>query len=151
MADAIRIHKSTLIIIVVAVIIAILLSYFIFKYLPEQSKNKEIQEYKKALFDSILCQYSCQLSLQEFQNKTQMLPEASCVQNCTQALRDNQAQGEKFSNQEISSDNLILDIQNIVDNCRTENSQNISLNVQTFFPCVSGKLGSLKSTYTYLQ
>jgi len=155
--DSMKLNKSIFYTIIITAVIVFIVSYLIFSYIPNNKETSKLNEYKKALYDSIVCQYSCPLSLQEINNKTQEAPNAECVQSCTQELRDSQASGDIFSNAQLSNDNLIKDIEDVISVCkdasiRTNSKTNLpELNSTIFFPCSSEALKEIKKDYSYLN
>lgn len=145
--------KAVISAIIITALITFVISYIIFKYIPDKKENLSINEYKKELYSSTLCQYSCPLTLQQIQNKTQYLPEQGCVQNCTKNLREIQETGDKISNEQLKNDKLIEDISNVINTCKTEavNLNTKTLNNTLFFICSTEKLDSLKNKYSYLK
>ena len=118
MVNSIKIRKSTLYISIalLALILSSLLFYSI--YLPKKSFNDDLNFYKKSLFDSTLCQYSCPLQEQEFQGRSQFFPLRPCVQKCLEDLAALNLDGTKFSDQDLGNDNLIKDLGDSISNCR---------------------------------
>ncbi len=148
--------SKTIVYIGIAVIITFLLTSVYYNYYPKLQKSSQLNNYKKDLFDSLLCQYSCPLENQVYQNKSQILPSQSCVQNCTIKLKDEQAKGDKFSNTDIANDNLVKDIQDAVNSCRTSsitvsNETSGTIDNQKFFDCVKIALEGIQVKYAYLK
>ena len=155
MQEQIKIRKQVIYAIIITFIVTLALSYTFFKYIPSTKENNQLNEYKKALFSSTICQYSCPLESQVYQNKTQLLPGTECVKSCTASFRELQ-KGEQFSNEQLKNDNLIADIEKVVSNCKTSsiiegNNPIPSIDNVKFFPCVSETLESLKKNYSYLN
>ena len=148
-----KIRREVIIAVIITAVITFAVSYMIFKYLPENRENSTINEYKKELYSSTLCQYSCPLTLQQIQNKTQNFPEPACVQNCTKSFKALQTNGGKLSNEQLEKDKLIEDMSNAVKACQTEavDLTTKELNTTTFFGCSIEKLGLLKEKYSYLR
>jgi len=139
--------------IIITAVITFSISYIIFRYIPDNNQNLKINEYKKELYDSTLCQYSCPLTLQEAQNKTQYLPESGCVQNCTADIKEIQSVGDAISNAQLKNDKLLEDMSVVITNCKKEA---IDINTKTldntlFFTCSAEKLSELKNKYAYLN
>ncbi len=144
--------KAVITAVIITAIVTFAISYIIFKYLPESKENSKMNEYKRELYSSTLCQYSCPLTPQQIQNKTQNFPEPVCVQNCTTNFKKLQASGNKISNEQLEQDNLIKDMSSAVSTCKTEaTDSNKTLNNTLFFSCSIEKLGALKDKYSYLR
>jgi len=150
----IKVNKKVVYLIVFTTIIVFLLSFLIFKYFPEQKRTSDINSYKKQIFDSISCQYGCPLTEQKLQNKTQLLPDQSCVQKCTIDLKSNKNESDKFSDQDLKNDDLFLDVENLVTSCKNSSiDQSLilpSINNTLFFNCVTQDLNNFKIKYPYL-
>lgn len=157
--EGIKINKTTVYAVIIAVLITAVVFYIALKYIPDQKHNATVSEYKKALFDSVQCQYACPLSAQNVNNQTQMLPDNACVQSCTTTLQSKLATGDIISNKEITSDNLVTDIQGVINNCKTQsttsntNSTILAPTIDTakFFACVKDALTTIKAKYSYLN
>jgi len=152
----IKISKRTLrisiTIIAVVIILAVVLTLLFVKYLPEQAKNNEIKAYKKALFSSVICQYKCPLTMQNYQNKSQLLPEQTCVKICTDNFIP--MANVSLKQEEVENDNLIREMQNVITNCKNLAvlpTTPATVNTSQFFPCVSNDLAQLKTKYSYLN
>jgi len=147
-----KVKRQTLYIIIAVIITAVVTSAF-FIYYPKYQGNNEINQYKKALYDSVLCQYSCPLVDQVVQNTTQKLPEQACVQACTEKLRTINIDGNKFSNSDLQNDNFVKDVESGITNCRTESLNTTTLKVENerFFSCSINFLQSVKDNYSYLN
>ncbi len=148
--------SKTVLYIIAAVIITFLVTSAAFTYIPKYQKSSELNSYKKQLYDSLLCQYSCPLIDQTYDNKTQLLPDQVCVQTCTASLKAEQAKGIKFTNEDLINDNLITDVEGIVKKCRTltttlKNTTIATIDNEKFFTCVKTDLESVKETYAYLK
>ncbi len=148
--------KDILVTAVISFVVAFAIAYFVFAYIPANSESSQINDYKKALYNSVLCQYKCPLVEQMFNNKTVNAPNASCVQTCSAEFRAQQLKaGETISDSDLLSDNLIEDIQNIVTACRnqsiSDNGNLPDINNTVFFPCVVNGLEGLKNQYSYLN
>ena len=155
MQEQIKIRKQIVYAVVVTFIVTLIISYVLFKYIPSTQENNQLNEYKKALFSSTICQYSCPLEEQVYQNKTQLLPGTECVKSCTESFRELQ-KWEQFSNEQLKNDNLIADVEKVVSACRTSsilegNNTIPSIDNVNFFSCVSKDLESLKKNYPYLN
>ena len=116
-------------------------------------KESDILKYKKDIYKSILCQYSCPLIKQEFQNKSQFLPSKSCVENCTEIFRTEQQNPEKITAKDLSKDSLILDMDKAIRACTGSISQNSTSEEASFnfFLCSRKSLEDIKANYSYLN
>ncbi len=147
-------EKRYVITISLVIILGFLVSSFLLFYNPQNVSAKEYtpQEYKKALYDSFSCQYSCPLAEQEYQGRVQLLPSRECTQNCIDNYNSLEIDSSKFTQQELLQDNLAGDVGAIVDNCRAiSTSQDGEINNEDFFACTTDGLESLKEDYKYLN
>jgi len=176
MSSEIKLKKKTLYSAIVAVIVVVLvLTLFLVTYfsnreeqiaiqpvLPENIPREnvqvhsleEIQNYKIAFYEGLLCRYSCSLSEIKFEGVQVLFPEQSCVTGCINKLKEKGYTQGQFSGQELLSDNLLSDIDITITNCRDENSlqQGVTTeNSQYFFDCASSNLELLKESYSYLN
>lgn len=142
--------------IIVTAIIVFIIAAFAFKYYPEMKKEHEVEAYKKAAYNTIICQYNCPLSTQFVPqlNRTEVIPDEICVQNCSVALMNVNASNIK--SEDLVNDNLALDIQNTLKNCKAESqvyntSVGNAVNTALFFSCARRDLEALKNDYTYLK
>ncbi|MEM3113354.1 MAG: hypothetical protein QXI33_02935 [Candidatus Pacearchaeota archaeon] len=154
--DEIRIGRKqikTISIILTTIIITLLIIGFVFVYYPKQVKANKIDSYKKDVYSSILCQYSCPLKEQEFQNKTQMLPDTECVKQCTLDLQIKKSRYTGIRGTDLGNDELVKDVSKVIDDCRTSSliGDTFTLDNEKYFPCVTQKLESLKDKYDYLK
>jgi hypothetical protein len=153
MVDSIRLTKRKFILlIVVVIIIAALLVYFL-EFYPKQQKEKGIEQYKKALYESVVCQYSCPLENLTIMNQTQLLPGTKCVAACIQQLKDKGYTKSLYTDGEMTQDFLIKDIEAVVVACRaqgTNNETGVQDNEKIMSCSVSG-MNALKQNYAYLQ
>lgn len=139
--------------IIITAIVVFALSFLFLKYIPDSKELSKVNEYKKGIFSSTLCQYSCPLSLQTVQNQTGYLPEQSCITSCTSNLNQTKLLSEDISNNQIKKDKLIEDISTEITSCRNEsaNKTTMSINSSLFFSCSAEKLNTLKTKYDYLN
>ena len=149
--NAIKLKDKKIIIAVVLILIISIVIYYEYKYLPEQNKKIKILEYKKEFYNSILCEYNCPLKLQEYKNKTQLLPEAVCVKSCTKDFKKNN-NSTAFSSIDLNQDNLIIDINKLVQDCKKQslNSTTLSIDNSVLFSCSVKSLKTLRQKYDYL-
>lgn len=138
--------------IVIVIILAVILTLLFVKYLPEQAKQQEVTAYKKALFSSVACQYNCPLTMQDYQNKTQLLPDQTCVKSCTDNFRS--MANATIDQKDAEKDNLLKDMQQVITDCKNLAviaTTPATVNTTQFFSCVSKDLAPLKSKYNYLN
>lgn len=152
-----KIDKKFIVFTIVLLLIISGLFYY-YKYLPDKKQKEqeikranEIIDYKKAYFSGVFCQYNCPLENQVVNNKTQELPSLDCVKNCTEDFIAKYSDNN-FTNKELTGDNLLIDMKDITDDCKTE-SYDINkfvLNNSQYFSCSIEKLVNLKKKYSYL-
>ncbi len=148
-----KISKSLILAVIITIFITSIICFLIFKYIPENNQNLKINEYKKGLYTSTLCQYSCPLTLQQFQNKTEYLPEQSCVKDCADKFKNIQIISEDISNNQIKKDGLINDMASAINTCKSKavDTNAMVLNNTLFFSCSAERLDALKDKYNYLN
>ncbi len=148
-----KILKPLILTVIITILITFAISFLIFKYIPDNNQNLKIDEYRKGLYTSVLCQYSCPLSLQQFQNKTDYLPEPACAKDCTDKLKNFQSITEDISNNQIKKDGLIIDMSNAITACKNKatDTKTKTINNTLFFNCSIEKLSALKNKYNYLS
>lgn len=164
--ESIQISKKTLLYSLIILIIAALFLYYGLEYLPEKNKVDNINTYKKAIYDSILCQFTCPLLPSISQNTTVFLPDQLCQKICIAELKAKNLNTTKYSQQDLISDNLATDINNIILDCKNlhtikhpivnetssnNTSQTIPINTTAYFPCVKQGLNGLQDKYPYIK
>jgi hypothetical protein len=146
--------KPIIIAIILTAIITFAISYVIFKSSPatNESLSPNLNEYRKGLYSSTLCQYSCPLTLQEVQNKSQYFPDPACVENCAKNFKALQASYLPNST-DIEKDGLIGDMSNAVNTCKADSLDLTTkeMNNTEFFQCSIDKMNALKGKYSYLN
>lgn len=150
------IYKISTAIIITAIVVFVIAA-FVFKYYPEMKKESEVNAYKKAVYNTIVCQYKCPLTPQFVLqvNRTEAVPDELCVQNCSIALMD--VNTSNIKSEDLLNDNLAKDIQDTLTTCKSEsqvyNSTSVgqAVNTAMFFSCATHGLEALKETYSYLK
>ena len=148
-----ELKKKTLIIIVIAVILILGIGYFAYyKYIPAYKKNAEIQAYKKSLYESVVCEYSCPLSEQVYKNKTQMLPNNECIKSCTEEFKANYGSTSP-TDKEKALDGFFDDLSLVISACKKLSTGENSTEIDNarFFECTSTQLGNMDEKYRYLN
>ena len=151
--DYLKISKKSFYIGLVVVVVALVLVGYFFYYAPKVERKEKVEEYKKALYDSIYCQYSCPLVEYTFENnQTQNLPKRECADECIANLKKDYVR-EQFTEEELLVDELALDVEILVSECRTNNinNQTGALDSESWVSCSLGKLDELKEKYNYLN
>ena len=148
-----KVPKKAIYAFLALVVIAVIVLAYVFMFLPKQVEKKEIQEYKKVLFEGTLCQYSCPLSNQMYQNRTQLLPEKECTEKCLDEFKKKTLAIKIFTTEELQKDDtLIADVELAITTCRQTNldAQGQVVN-EKFFDCSVDGLNILKEKYDYLN
>ncbi len=160
----IKLKKKNIIFGIGAVFVIALILFFVFS--GSSKSDDGIEEYKGALYESILCQYSCPLKEAKFQNTTQFLPGNECSQGCIDSLKAKDIGSKNYSSNDLLKDGLPLEVDKIIKECRDLNSKSleslnatgknasitaIAINTTSFFPCVKDNLEGLKDKYGYLR
>src|SRR3989344_2132296 len=101
--NEIKLSKKVVYAVIITAVVVFLISYGVFKYYPEQKKLSDLNSYRRALYGSIACQYSCPLESQIINNKTgetELLPGLECVKSCTSSFRALQISNSSISDSE---------------------------------------------------
>jgi len=152
MAAEIKVKKKTVYLFIAVIVILLIAVYLSFYYIPEVTQANKIKAYKTAMFESLVCQYSCPVIEQIIGNSTILAPQVQCIQNCTQELRAKGYNENEFSNEDLLTDNLLQDTIGVIDSCREINKDNLgSTNYTIFFPCALQGLTEIRANYTYLD
>lgn len=152
-------RKQIIVAIVIVLVIAAVIAgvyYYKFNY-PKYDQEKEIKIFKQKFYKSIICQYNCPLSSQEYQNKTQMLPSIDCLKDCSNNFLK-ETNNKTYSEQLLIKDDLLKDIEQGIITCKkqaaikspTNSSEIAAINTTLFFSCSGEKLSYLKNKYDYL-
>lgn len=142
----------------IAIVITAAVCYLLFAYIPQQNKQIAIQDYKKAIFDSMICQHECFLTNQVLGNVTQLLPDVNCVKNCT-AIAKEKIKDSDFTEKELLGDNFFKEIQGVINLCKKESTiisgnsgiNSTIVNNTAYFNCVPVKMNYMKTNYSYLS
>lgn len=140
----------------VAVVLTAVICYILFVYVPQHNEKTEINNYKKAIFDSMICQHRCPLTDQLLNNKTQLLPDTACVSNCT-AIAKEKMNNSDFTQKDLEGDSLFIEMQNSINLCKKQSSStnpidnSTTVNNAAYFACVPVKLELLKNNFSYLK
>jgi len=135
---------------IIFIIIVASLAYSLF-YMPAQQQEEEVNGYKRALFESTLCQYSCPLSTQELQGIEQELPERECINQCITTLREG-GYNDQFLDRELLNDELVQEIERTIKDCKLDSTDfDEGINNVDFFNCASESLDGLKNEFEYLN
>ena len=148
----IRISKKALYITLTLVLLIAILSLAFLIY----QKNFQISEvdlYKKAAFDSLLCQYSCEVKEITVGNETRMLPTPDCINTCVTELNSRGFVQGQFTDEALVLDNLLVELDTAIQFCRTNAVIDITgdLDYSSYFPCAKQALEEIKSRYPYLR
>ncbi len=149
----VKITKKTFYLIIAGLVFVLVAGYFGFGFYKEKAWENEVNSYKKFLYDSTVCQYSCPLEEQQIGNSSLLLPEKECVTSCLEGFRNSGIDANKFSNNDLMKDGLVLDIQDKVVACKRD-SANLTgerERAESFVSCVGNSLRELKETYGYLE
>lgn len=149
-----NIKKKTIITlsIIVIAVIALALVFHFFLVKSEVSKNKTIAEtYKSELYNSMICEFKCPNTLQEFKGKNQSLPDADCVRACSADFVAKNYSLSELPRNELLQDGFLSEISSIVGVCQNSSISNFNLNLTAFSSCALEKLEPLRDEYSYLS
>lgn len=153
--EKIKIKKNTLKVIFFALIIIIIAVLVITFSAPKKISSEEIRDYKIALFGSISCQYSCELTYITLNKQTQILPSQKCIQSCIENLKAKGFNNTKYKDSDLlRDDSLVLDVTTSIDSCSQIYPINYTsslINNTDFVNCVNGELSSIKEKYPYVS
>ncbi len=152
MADEIKISlKVIYTILIIIAIIAVVIGYSI--YSNKNKKETEIQKYKTAVYDSLVCQFSCPTKEANINNETHIIPDSSCTNKCESRLKAMNYKNDTYSANELLTDNFFVDVDKAISQCKKENTNTIdqALNYTTYFPCNLKKIDTLRENYSYLR
>lgn len=144
--------NKTKLILAIIVIVIIISGYFLYDYYQKQKRINEVNGYKRGFYEGMLCEYGCPLKLQEYNNKTQNLPELGCIKGCTTSFKEKYTE-KSFKEEELEMDNLLKDIDDAIKNCKTKsvNMTILSLDNTAYFSCAKKSIEELKGKYNYLK
>lgn len=144
--------KTKLILAIIIIVIIAVAGYYLYGNYQKQKKINDINDYKKGFYEGMLCEYNCPMTPQEYKNKTQMLPELSCVKGCTGPFKTKFANAN-YTKKELENDNLLKDIDDAINYCKTHsvNMTSLTLNNTAYFNCAAKGMEGLKQNYTYLN
>lgn len=151
-------NNKTFLAFVIILIVIISLGVYIYEseHANNVKRNSDLLDYKKSLYGTVFCQYSCPLKFQLYQNKTQLIPDLDCVKNCTADFKKkyNSAVLNKlnFTKQELANDNFFNDLELLIENCKKQSTDPASLiNNSQFFGCSVKGLELVQEKYNYLK
>lgn len=157
MSKEIQISKQKLIFFALLLAVLILVAYI---YIGNTQPNgepvieydeAEVQSYKKAVYDSLVCQYECPTEEQEFQGTTQPFLVRSCVERCTSIIEERGFDREQFPGEALLQDRLFSDLDNRLSECRQTHVDEEGFPQNgPFYDCVSVSLDEIRSQYEYL-
>src|SRR3989344_6743203 len=125
MGESVKISKRSILIMGAIVLVLLAAIYYFVYYVPQQKMIADVEAYKKALYDSILCQYNCPLEDVVTMNQTQPnIQNRDCVLACIQQLKDKGYQKAQYPQEELEKDKIAEDVQKIVVGCQNEGMNN---------------------------
>ncbi|MEK6890940.1 MAG: hypothetical protein AABX03_02280 [Nanoarchaeota archaeon] len=154
--DSFKINKKIVkifVIVMAAVIIVALAAYFGYGYYLGTKKSQEIVTYKEDIYNSVLCEFNCPLTQQQFNNKTQLLPGVECVKNCSAEFREKNYSLSVSDKEFLLKDGFLDELSLIVKNCQNQSmdASAKNLNISQFSSCARTNLEPLKEKYPYLN
>src|SRR3989344_4791170 len=153
--DKIKIKKNTLKVMFLALIIVIITGLIITFSAPRKISSEEIKIYKIALFESISCQYSCELIYITLNNQTQILPSQQCIQSCIENLKTKGFNNTKYKDSDLlRDDSLVLDVTTSIESCGQIYPIDYTsslINNTDFVNCVNSELSLIKEKYPYIS
>lgn len=150
--------NKTIPVVIIIIVVALIIAYVYYSINQEKEQNlKEVVDYKVKLFEGVVCEYQCPLKLQQYENRTQLLPDLKCVKACTQEFRIKYPNAN-YTKEQLSTDNFFNDFEKIITDCQSqsriyadyEKSSQFTMNNSAFFECAGEKLPELRFRYPYL-
>lgn len=162
--ETIQITKKNLFIIIFVIFIIVIILFYFLNYIPNKNKKDQINLYKKAVYESISCQYNCPINDTKIANKTQRLPDFLCLQRCIMNIREKNLSLNQLSQEDLLNDDFAKDITDTIDSCKeiyaksqiTNGSLSNStleipqVDADKLFECVRKGLINIKNKYSYL-
>lgn len=146
-----KINKNAIIgVVIVVILIAAAYQFYNKEIVEKEKRNADILNYKKAFYESVVCQYSCPLKMQNVSNTKQLLPEVGCVKVCTENFQ--KIKNQNYTKEELYNDNLAVDMASVIQTCGRQsiNNQTSARNNTLFFECSSRDLKALSEKYSYI-
>ena len=150
-------HKNNFLAFLIILIVVIAIGIYIYEsnQIYKVKRNSDLLSYKKSLYETVFCQYSCPLKFQLYQNKTQLIPDLDCIKNCTVEFKKVYSSVAlnkfNFTKQELANDNFFNDIGLLIENCKKQSTGSSLINNSEFFTCSINGLELVKERYDYLK
>lgn len=151
-----KIKKNTLLIIAAIFLLAIIvLGVYLNRGGRGGGNLTNVQEYKKVIYDSLMCQYSCPLAEVNLSGKTEEMPDGKCINSCLNKIRETGFNRTSFSEGELLDDDFVYNVTDVIETCRQEfmivSNESVLPDSKGFYGCGLEGLNSLKKYYGYLN
>jgi hypothetical protein len=149
-----KIQKKALWIgIILLVIIIGLVVYFIESSKDDGSLTRA-QTYKRAIYNSLTCQYSCPIVEVNLSGKAEQLPDGKCINGCLSKIKETGFNKTSFTEQELLDDSFVYNVTDVIETCKQKfmavDNESILPDSKGFYDCGLKGLNSLKKDYSYL-
>lgn len=147
---------KTIILAIFIIAIVLVATYFGYGYYLAKKKVTSATEYKRDIYNSMLCEFNCPLKDQLINNKTQNAPDAECVKNCSAEFRTKNyslSTTNKIDKDLLLKDGLLNDLSKIAKDCQTNavNKTSMKFDMKYLSSCAVQQLEPLKQKYPYLN
>lgn len=159
MSKEIEIPKKYVSLIVIVILLVLgMAAYSIYNKQPENTNidQGKLLDYKKTVYDGLVCQYSCELVEGGVKNGiTQMVPNRECLSGCLEMTKSKGYDEKTFTEEEVLTDNLFVDIDSVIEECKTlymvVDDQGSLPQFEEFYACTLEGLDNIKPNYEYLN
>lgn len=137
-----------------AIVLVLIISSVAYWQKVQSEKNtsqKEIIEYKRTLFQSFECQYSCESIEVNTDAGIASVPNPECIKSCIGIAKSNPP---KFDIREanLTDDLFLFQIDEARNFCFSQNADSLQgINQTEAFRCMKGALEKIKVNYEYLR
>ena len=150
-----KVRKNRLLIGVAVLLAIVILGIYFMNPWAEENNLTGVQTYKKAIYESLACQYSCPVAAVNLSGKAEEMPDGKCIRGCLNKIKETGFNKTSFTEQELLDDDFVYNITNVIETCRQEfmavNNESVLPDSGGFYDCGFKGLNSLKKDYVYLN
>jgi hypothetical protein len=150
-----KIRKKTLILAGIAAILALIILAVYFMIPRAEDNLTRAQIYKKAIYESLTCQYSCPVVDVNLSGKTEQMPDGKCINVCLNKIKETGFNKTSFSEEELLDDDFVYNTTSVIETCKQKfmavNNESVLPDSKGFYNCGLKGLKSLKTNYPYLE
>ncbi len=152
MEEMIKISKKKIYIGTVIFLAVVFLGIFFLYGSAPASAGGDIEGYKKAVYEGIVCQYECPTELRNYNGEEIPILVGSCVQACIAELNSKKLNKEELDVDKVLEDGLFEEIDYRLNECMQNNlNENDVPDNEKVYLCVRENLYELKDKYSYLK